>query len=239
MNKQAMQSLLGYAPPPEDFLDLDALGQVTGGTLHLLPARPEVQVFYSEGVARNRGNCYVRVTVECPVLCSVLCPVLSPLLHGARFYNGAKTMDQPVNLETGSPLVWHPGTLHPYETYLDHRQLVEYATQKRADAFQVACLMANTVRSQVKISPGPLVHQVHLLQLGEAAAGLRDSCEDFNVGDLAIHQEDEALVEKLPECGIHGLSVSVAVSGYDDTSENDCWAVDMVRCDYEREERSC
>lgn len=59
------------------------------------------------------------------------------------------------------------------------------------------------------------------------------------VGDLAIHQEDEALVEKLAECGIHGLSVSVAVSGYDDTSENDCWAVDTVRCDYEREEGSC
>jgi hypothetical protein len=66
-------------------------------------------------------------------------------------------------------------------------------------------------------------------------------------GDLAIHQEDEALVEELAECGIHGLSVAVAVSravsgavsGYDDTSENDCWAVDTVRCDYEREEGSC
>jgi hypothetical protein len=63
------------------------------------------------------------------------------------------------------------------------------------------------------------------------------------VGDLAIHQEDEAFVERLAECGIHGLSVSVAVSGavsgHDDTSENGCWAVDTVRCDYEREERSC
>ena len=63
------------------------------------------------------------------------------------------------------------------------------------------------------------------------------------VGDLAIHQEDEAFVEKLAECGIHGLSVSgavsVAVPGYDDTSENDCWAVDTVRYIYEREEGSC
>jgi hypothetical protein len=33
------------------------------------------------------------------------------------------------------------------------------------------------------------------------------------VGDLAMHQEDEALGEKLAECGIHGLSVEVAVSG--------------------------
>jgi hypothetical protein len=69
------------------------------------------------------------------------------------------------------------------------------------------------------------------------------------VGDLAIHQEDEAFVEKLAECGIHGLSIAVAVSvsvsvsgavsGYYDTSENDCWAVDTVLCDYGREEGSC
>ncbi len=59
----------------------------------------------------------------------------------------------------------------------------------------------------------------------------RDSGEDFNVGDLAVYQEDPALVEKLAECGIHDLAVSV----YIDTSEGDCWTFDTVLCDDERE----
>ncbi len=158
IDETVLRPLLGYTPPPEDFVDLDALGQVTGATLHLLPARPEVQVFYTDGVARNRGNRYVRVTVECPVR------------YGGRFYNWAKTMDPPVNVKTGLPLVWHPGTLHPCECYLDRCRRVEAAIQQRADAFQVACLLANAVGGQVKIFPDLLV------QLGEAAAGLRDQC---------------------------------------------------------------